>query len=520
MDSAQDIGSRSERRLQAIIDAEPACVKIVSADGILLDMNRAGLAMIGATDLSQVVGRLAFDLVHPADRERYIRMHRLTSAGTPSTWEFRIIGFDGRELSMEAHAVPFDEDPFSGGPSAVLSVTSDITQRKSLEEQLRQSQRLEAVGRLAGGVAHDFNNLLTAVLGNCNLAAMTLAQGHPAHESLAEVRDASERAVALIQQLLAFSRKQVLSPRVLDINQAVEALARILPRLIGEDITTRLQLEPDLLCVRVDATQLDQVLLNLALNARDAMPTGGTLTIATSGVTLTAPPPGAESANFQSGPYVRLTLADTGRGMDVETRGRVFEPFFTTRESGTGLGLATTYGIVTQSRGFISVDSEVGRGTTFTIYLPATTELVEQALPPPMLPQQPGGTETVLLVEDAPAVRAFVARALNTYGYTVLRAANGDEALQIAAVQPFDLLLTDVVMPGMNGIELAERIVAAHPDARVLLMSGYDFSRSDEIDTGDTPPLLRKPFTATALAHAVRSLLDERRPRHAPTLVW
>jgi PAS domain S-box-containing protein len=510
MDSTQDIVHRSERRLQAVFDAEPACVKIVSADGILLDMNRAGLEMVGASDLAQVVGRHAFDLVHPADRDRYVHMHRLTSEGSPSTSEFRIIGFHGRELWMEAHSVPFDDDPAGTGPSAVLSVTSDITERKNLEEQLRQSHRLEAIGRLAGGVAHDFNNLLTAVLGNCSLAAAMLPQGHPALENLAEVRDAADRAAALIQQLLAFSRKQVLNPRVLDLNQAVEALARILPRMIGEDITTRLRLDPDLLRIRVDATQLDQVLLNLALNARDAMPGGGMLTIATSNVTLDAPPDG-EVANFHSGPYVTLTLSDSGRGMDVETRNRVFEPFFTTRESGTGLGLATAYGIVTQSRGFISVDSEAGHGTTFTIYLPATTEPVEEAQPPLTPSQLSGGTETVLLVEDAPAVRAFVARALDLYGYTVLQAANGDEALQIADRRPFDLLLSDVVMPGMNGLELAAHVMRSRPDARVLLMSGYDENRPPGI-AGSPMPRLRKPFTPTALAHAVRNVLDAQRP--------
>jgi two-component system, cell cycle sensor histidine kinase and response regulator CckA len=510
-DNEQDIARRTERRLRAIFDAEPACVKIVSADGIILDMNRAGVEMLGAIDLSQIVGRGVLDLVHPADRPRYAHMHRLTSGGSPTTWEFRIIGFHGRELWMEAHSVPFEEEP-GNRPAAVLSVTSDVTERKNLEEQLRQSQRLEAVGRLAGGVAHDFNNLLTAVLGNCNLAALALPEGHPAQENLAEVHDAAERAAALIRQLLAFSRKQALSPRVLDINEAVRALARILPRVIGEDITTELRLDPDLLRVRVDATQLDQVLLNLALNARDAMPAGGTLTIATSNVSLAAAPVAA-SAHFQPGPYVKLTLSDTGQGMDAVTRDRLFEPFFTTKNSGTGLGLATTYGIVTQSRGFISVDSEPERGTTFTIHLPATTEAVERPqAAAPVLQHVPSGTETVLLVEDAPAVRSFAARTLGAHGYTVLEAASGDEALRVAETRTFDLLLTDVVMPGMNGVELAAHVASVRPAARVMLMSGYDESRSHAPQADETVPFLRKPFNATTLAHAVRTVLDAPRP--------
>jgi two-component system, cell cycle sensor histidine kinase and response regulator CckA len=494
-----------ERRVQAIFDAEPACVKVVSADLRLLEMNRAGLEMVGATSVAQMAGVSVLDLVHPADRDLYLQMHELTSAGEPTTWQFRIVGLHGRELWMEAHAVPFDEDPPGGGRCSVLSVTANITQRRNLEEQLRQSQRLEAIGRLAGGVAHDFNNLLTAVLGNCDLAAMSLPPNHPAQQSLAEVQDAAERAAALTQQLLAFSRKQVLSPRVLDINQAVEALVMMLPRMIGEDITSQLELAEDLHRVRVDATQLDQVLLNLALNARDAMPAGGTLTIRTSNVMLDRPP-AAESAHFQPGPYVRVTLTDTGRGMSADTLSRLFEPFFTTKDAGTGLGLATAYGIVTQSRGFISVESELERGTTFTIYFPATTEPVEQTHAEVAAHKLAMGTESVLLVEDAFPVRAFAGRTLRACGYTVLQAASGEEALQLATEQSFDLLLSDVVMPGMNGVELAAEIRRVNPRARVLLMTGYDESRI--ANGGEQVPLLRKPFTATALAQAVRGALD------------
>ena len=506
--AAEEVLRRSEQRLQTIIDAEPACVKLVSPEGVLIHMNRAGLGILGAESLSQVAGHAVTELVHPGDREAFLSLHRSAAAGQPGRCEFRMIGLDGRARWMDSRAVPFDAGAGTG-PSAVLSVTSDVTERKNLEAQLRQSQRLEAVGRLAGGVAHDFNNLLTAILGFCDVAAAQLGE-HPAQKDLDEIRNAGERAVQLIQQLLAFSRKQLLKPRVLDINASIERLVTLLPRIIGEDITISVELEPRLMHVLVDTTQLDQVMLNLAVNAREAMPTGGSLRIATSNTVLRTPP-FSEPGTFEPGPFVVLKVSDTGAGMDADTRASVFEPFFTTKETGTGLGLATAYGIVRQSRGFVTVDSEPAQGTTFTIYLPATTELAEEALQAPSVVAS-GGTETILVVEDADGVRQLVCRSLTALGYAVIAASGGEEALQLASTgTPIDLLLTDVVMPKMNGVELAQRLRDSRPLVPVLFMSGYDDGlRRRRMAKEHLLTLLQKPFTAEELHQAVRKALDSR----------
>ena len=506
--AAEEVVRRSERRLQTIIDAEPACVKLVSPAGTLLDMNRAGLAMVGAGDLDQLVGRSVADLVHPADRDTFLTMHRAASEGSPQRGQFRMTSLQGGERWMDSHAVPFDT-PAADGRSAVLSVTSDITDHKRLEEQLQQSQRLEAVGRLAGGIAHDFNNLLTAILGYCDLAETRLSRESPAQEDLNEIRSAGERAVALTQQLLAFSRKQVMNPRVLNLNDAIRSLVTLLPRVIGEDIVTSAVLDPQLRHVKVDQVQLDQVLLNLAVNARDAMPGGGSLRFATANVHL-ARAPVQQPCKFEPGPYVMLTVTDGGTGMDAETKARIFEPFFTTKETGSGLGLATVYGIVKQSHGFVLVDTKPGQGTTFTIYLPATSDAPETNVGREVDSSPARGHEVVLLVEDAHAVRHFARRALEAKGYRVVSASHAREALELAGQESdIDLLLTDVVMPGMRGTELATQLVRARPTMRVLYMSGYENATlPNDLHERPPSPLLRKPFTVARLEQAVREVLD------------
>ena len=381
------------------------------------------------------------------------------------------------------------------------------------DEQLRHAQKMEAIGRLAGGVAHDFNNLLTAIIGYTDLIAEHLDESTPAYRDVIEIRKAADRGAGLTRQLLAFSRKQFLTPTVVDLNETVSGLRQMLPRAIGEHIHTNIRLAPDLARVKADASRMEQVLVNLALNARDAMPEGGELTIETSNVTLTEPRLRAEGLGLRPGFYVMLSISDTGVGMDAATRERAFEPFFTTKPQGkgTGLGLATVYGIVDQSGGSVSLESGLGAGTTARIYLPATTA-TDAPRPPEVARIQKGaGTETVLLVEDNEGVRDLTAKALRRRGYKVYEAKDAEGALhwmQTAGVKPH-LLLTDVVMPGVSGPNLAARLLQLDPQLRVLYMSGYtNDAGAVHGNFWAGVPLLQKPFTPAALAERVRLALD------------
>jgi signal transduction histidine kinase/ActR/RegA family two-component response regulator len=380
-------------------------------------------------------------------------------------------------------------------------------------EQLRQSQKLQAVGRLAGGIAHDFNNMLTAINGYSDLALRRMPEGAPLRGNFEEIRKAGERAAGLTRQLLAFSRKQVLQPQVFNLNEAVGNMEGMLRRLIGEDVDLLTVLDPRLGQLKADPGQVEQVVMNLVVNARDAMPTGGRLTIETSAVYL-GEDYALHHAEVEPGPYVMLAVSDTGHGMDAETRARIFEPFFTTKETGkgTGLGLATVYGVVQQSGGHIWVYSEPGRGTTFKIYMPAVGEHAEDVRRPTSEGELPCGTETVLLVEDDDLVRRLAGEMLRAGGYRVLDAGNGVQGLEAARRHPgrIDLLLTDVVMPLMSGRELAESLSAASPDTAVLYMSGYtDDAIIHHGVLEEGVAFLEKPFTPETLARKVRSVLDE-----------
>jgi signal transduction histidine kinase len=391
-----------------------------------------------------------------------------------------------------------------------VAVTArDISERTHLEEQFRQAQKMAAVGQLAGGIAHHFNNLLTVVNGYCDLLRDSLLPGSPARGYVNEIHEAGRRAADLTQQLLTFSRKQVLQPVVLDVNEVVVQVERMLRRVLPEHIDVRTDLQLDVLHVRADPALLEQMLLNLALNARDAMPGGGRLTLATAGLVDISP--AALPPNLPSGRYVRLQVTDTGCGMDAETQARVFEPFFTTKEvgQGTGLGLATVYGIVRASGGGIDVKSTVGQGTTFTIDLPAVTDLSTEA--PSTRVGLPSGTETVLLVEDEESVRSLARRVLDRCGYTVLEAPNGKEALlqSDSHAGAIHLVVADVVMPGMSGPELVRRLLPQHPDLRILFISGYAEPAGIDWEGLDRQTLLlEKPFTPAALARRVREVLD------------
>jgi nitrogen-specific signal transduction histidine kinase/ActR/RegA family two-component response regulator len=397
----------------------------------------------------------------------------------------------------------------------MIGVSLDVTARHELEDRLRQAQKMEAVGRLAGGVAHDFNNLLQVIQGHARFALEALPEPGDLREDLEAVYAASERAARLTRQLLAFSRKQILQPRELDLNAVVRGVMPMLGRLIGEDIAVVTHLAPRLGAVTADPAQLEQVLVNLAVNARDAMPEGGTLGIETADVALDAAACERRDGPVAPGAYVRLAVRDTGAGMDEATRARAFEPFFTTKApgKGTGLGLATVYGIVRQSGGCVTVSSAPGAGTTVVVELPRTSA-PEPARPAADAPAPGRGTGTVLLVEDDATVRQFVRRVLEWQGYAVLEAAHGPDALRVAAEHGgrIDLVLTDVVMPGMSGRALAEALTASRPGLRVLFMSGYTDDEILRRGLGTTGvALLEKPFTAEALRDAVRRELDAAR---------
>jgi PAS domain S-box-containing protein len=455
-------------------------------------------------------------IVHPDDRERVLGgFERWHHQGDHYTFVYRIIAKDGRIVWVSDHAIAERDE--NGVAIHARGFLVDITRQKEAElalrrseEQLRTAAKMEAVGRLAGGVAHDFNNLLTVISGHAELGLARPEGSDRASNDFVQIREAAERAAALTRQLLAFSRKQVLKPAVISPDAVVTTLEPMLRRLIGEDVRLVVSVGARGAHVLADKGQLEQVLVNLVVNARDAMPDGGSIAIATSAVDLDAPPGDGTGG---PGRFVRLTVSDTGTGMDAETREHIFEPFFTTKPAGegTGLGLATVHGIVEQSGGHVAVDSEPGHGACFVIHLPAVGAAELGATAPVASPVGAGGAETVLLVEDESALRALMLRILADRGYRVLAAASGDEALSVEAGHegPIDLLLTDVVMPGMSGSALAAELAARRPGLRILYMSGYtdDAVLRHGISHAETE-FIQKPFTPEGLARRVREVID------------
>ena len=507
--AAQESLRRSEINFRSLVTNAPYGICRCNAAGQLLDVNPALLAILGYSSAQELVGKHLGELY--ADTHQWFELadHLHSAApfnGLMAEWKKN----DGLNtvLRVSGRAV-CDGDK----KTAFELFIEDVTERRALEQQLQQSQKMEAVGRLAGGIAHDFNNLLMVISGYSEFLLDRLGPDPALRGPAQEIAGASQRASSLTRQLLAFSRKQMLAPKILDLNGVVTENLKMLTRVIGEDIDLLMVPASSLGAVRADAGQIDQVIMNLAVNARDAMPSGGKLTIETSNVSLDE-----EYARFhaplRAGEYVMLSISDTGLGMDSETQSHIFEPFFTTKgPKGTGLGLSTVYGIVKQSGGYIWVYSEPGKGSTFKIYLPRVAERVEPAQV--LVPEEPAftepGTETILLAEDEANLRYLARQFLEKQGYRVIEAVDGAAAMQIAVAHEgiIHLLLTDVIMPGMNGRELAQRISEIRPNTKVLYMSGYTENVIGHNGTLDADVrLLQKPFTLRDLKNTVREVLD------------
>ncbi len=507
----------SEERFRATFEQAAVGIAHVGVDGSWLRVNRRLCEMVGYAR-EELLGRTFQEITHPADLAADVENVRRMLAGEIQAYsmEKRYIRKDGTSawITLTVSLARDDE----GRPKYFISVIEDIEPRRRAEDQaarlrnqLEQAQKMETVGRLAGGIAHDFNNLLTAILGFCELI---LGDANAPHRSeLEEIKHAGERAAALTRQLLAFSRKQVLQVEWLDLNDVVVNMEAMLRRLIGEDVRLTSTLSPDIGRVKADPSQIEQVLLNLAVNARDAMPGGGVLRIETSNASVDGAL-AATHAPCSPGGFVVLAVSDTGCGMSPETQRRVFEPFFTTKPKGkgTGLGLATVYGIVKQSGGFVSFTSEPQKGTTFRVHLPCADEPAAKASRSGILPKvPPRGSETILIVEDDDGVRRLACRVLEVLGYTVLSAESGDQALELAREHKgkIDLVLTDVVMPEMSGREVERRLAEAGHVARFLFMSGYTndaILHHGVLEAGVA--FLQKPFTPGALGRKVRDVLD------------
>lgn len=507
----------TEQRFRSLVEHSSDVITLLDETGAIIYSTQSLKPTLGYA-AGEMTGHSVLELVHPDQQAEAgaLLMRLFHHPDQTVQAELRVRHKDGTWRDLEVVVANRLADP----PVRALVVNyRDLTDRKRAEEslrvadeRLRAAQKMEAVGRLAAGIAHDFNNLLTAILGSTDLLLESLPGDHPGREDALESRQAALRAADLTRQLLAFSRQQVIAPRVLDLNGVVRDVERLLRRLIGEDVELRTVLGSGVAPVRADAGQLEQVLVNLAVNARDAMSRGGTITIETANVTLDDTYV-ANQPLVTAGDYVMMAMSDTGSGMGAETQARVFEPFFTTkaRGKGTGLGLATVYGIVKQSGGYIWVYSELGIGTTFKIYLPRVVGPVEPPAAVPLTTRSLRGSETILVVEDPDEVRTLIRKILESRGYRVLAAANGAAALQAAALHPgpIHMLVTDVVMPGMSGREVSVLLTATRKTLRTLFLSGYtneSIVQHCVLDEG--VELLQKPFTADGLARKVREVLD------------
>ncbi len=509
--SAQEALERSEEHFRSLVVNSPYGICRCTPDGTLEDANPTVAAMLGFDSSASLLGHNLLEEMCARPEDQQALAQRLLDRKQFDEIDLECRRRDGKTTTVVLSGRPIRD---AEGPQMSFELfAEDITERRALEQQLRSSQKMEAIGRLAGGIAHDFNNLLMVISGYCEFLLERVGSDPDLKQPAEEIRNAADRATSLTRQLLAFSRRQVLDPKILNLNDVVAENFTMLPRLIGEDIELVTVAGKDLWNVKADRGQIEQVIMNLVVNARDAMPNGGRLVIETANVTFdeayVRQHPGVEI-----GEYVMLAISDTGMGMDAETQSHIFEPFYTTKgQKGTGLGLSTVYGIVKQSGGAIWVYSELGRGTTFKVYLPQVAGVPEPARVPTPAGPLPPGRETVLLVEDEANVRKLARELLERQGYTVLEAQDGAHAIQLSIEHAggIDLLLTDVIMPGINGRELADKVTLFRPGVSVLFMSGYTehtIGHNGVLEEGAS--FLPKPFTFEALSRKVRQVLEER----------
>jgi PAS domain S-box-containing protein len=505
---------QSEARYRNLFDGADDIIYTCDLAGNFTSINKKAEKLTGYNQ-SELLSKSLFQLIAPESAHGFQK-----SLIEELACQVDIICKDGRRLPVEITSKLIYQE---GKPVGIQGIARDISERRHLEEQLRQSQKMEAIGRLAGGIAHDFNNLLTAIIGFAQLTLTRMDPSSPLRDNLQEIIKAGGQAVALIDQLLIFSRKQAPQPQVLNLNALITNSARMLSRLLGEDVELITILDPNLGHIRADQSQIEQVIMNLAINARDAMPGGGKLIIETTNVYLDEGH-ARHHIGIRPGHYVMLAMSDTGIGMDQETLSHIFEPFFTTKEKGkgTGLGLSTVYGIVKQSGGHIMVYSEPGRGTTFKICFPLTKEAIHTGKVKTEEIKAATGSETILVVEDEDLVRRFTTEVLQLSGYNVLQATDGFQALTIAQEHsgPIHLLLTDVVMPRMGGIELATKVAQMRPETKILLMSGYTKGVvAQKYNAGSGINFLTKPYSPHELTSKIREILDKGLEPSAPKMV-
>lgn len=506
----EELLRQSEEKYRSLFEESKDAIFITSPKGQYVDINPAAVTLLGYDSKEELLKvDIAREVYYvPEERQKVINL--LNHQGFVKDLEVVLKRKNGEKINvlMTATTVRDEEGKIVG----YRGILRDVTERKLLENQLIQSQKMEAIGMLAGGVAHDFNNLLMVIQGNVELGLMNLEPSHPAYESLLKIEESTEKATNLTRQLLAFGRRQVLNPKALDVAEVIGNLSRMVSRLIGEDIELRIEMKPGLHAIYADPTALDQVLINLIVNARDAMPRGGVLTLQASNVTLD------ETFCHRHpfipvGDYVQISVIDTGMGMDETTRSRMFEPFFTTREKGSGLGLSVVYGIVKQHNGHILVESQLGKGSRFDLYFPTHRDAFVQEAMEVLSEEIPKGTETILVAEDEHEIRELLKAFLERLGYQVITACDGEEAIEFFSAHRdrIDLAILDAVMPKLNGPQVYERIVSSSPDLPCLFLSGY----SEEVvsryfDQSLSIPILHKPVTLRNLGIKVRDILDQR----------